>query len=205
MRKIGLYFGSFNPITIAHLLVANSVYNSGLVEEIWLVVTPENPAKANSGTLIPLEHRVAMALLATQDCEFITICEIEKELPRPNYTINTLNKLQEEHPDDKFFIICGEDVFHQSASWKSADEIKERYEFIVYPRPVLLSDAIYKPQSGTAHVINDAPVLPISSTMIREMIKNGQSINFLVTNNVKEYINDNQLYNYENNNSNSNA
>lgn len=202
MRNVGLYFGSFNPITIAHLLVSNYVYNSGLVDEVWFVVTPENPAKANSGILIPFEHRVEMALLATQDCEFAAICVIEKELPRPNYTINTLNKLQKDYPDDRFFIICGEDVYYQSASWKSADDIKDKCEFIVYPRPGLASGVIYGPQRGTAHFISDAPALPISSTMIREMIKTGKSINFLVTNNVKEYINDNQLYNHEHNNSN---
>ena len=204
MRNIGLYFGSFNPITVAHLLVANYAYNSGLVDEVWFVVTPENPAKANSGILIPLEHRVEMATLATQGCDFTKICDIEKELSRPNYTINTLNKLREDYPDDKFLIICGEDVYHQSANWKSADAVKDKCEFIVYPRPGLASGVIYGPQRGTAHFINDAPVLSISSTMIREMIKNGQSINFLVTNNVKEYINDNQLYTYGNNNNNNN-
>lgn len=193
MRKIGLYFGSFNPVTIAHLLVANAVYNDGCVDEIWLVVTPENPAKSNSSSLISFDHRVNMARLATRDCNFIKVCEIEEQLPRPNYTINTLHKLVDTYPEYKFFIVCGEDVYFQSENWKSADEIKNSFEFIVYPRPGYHAQTLI--QTAGAMIIQDAPVIPISSTLVREMIKNNKSVNFLVDNHVKEYIQTNKLYN----------
>lgn len=194
MRRVGLYFGSFNPVTIAHLLVANAVYNTGLVDEIWLVVTPENPFKSNSSELVSFEHRVEMSLLATRDCGFLKVCDVEGQLPRPNYTINTLLKLTEENPECDFYIVCGEDVYFQSKNWKSAEQIKSNYKFIVHPRPGYEKGVIVTPYEGSVYVLSDVPALPISSTIIREMIKNNKSINFLVNNYVKEYINTNKLY-----------
>ena len=198
-KKIGLFFGSFNPITIAHLMVANFAYQTGLFDEIWLVVSPANPFKRGENTPIDVRYRFTMVELSILHAPFIKACGIEMGLSQPNYTINTLNKLTQDYPSHTFTIVCGEDVYFQTPSWKSSKEINDRFSFLVYRRMGDTGSRIRENEKENVRLISqyveDTPILNISSTMVRNLIKNKKTVNFLVHDSVKAYIELNKLYN----------
>jgi nicotinate-nucleotide adenylyltransferase len=181
--KIGLYFGSFNPIHNGHLIVANYVLNETDIEKIWLVVSPQNPLKKEN-TLLNEYHRLHLATLATEQDNRIKPTDIEFSLPRPSYTIDTLFYLKEKYPQHEFCIIMGADSFQNLSRWKNYQALINEYEIVVYPRLGYSTD---NPLGAKAKMIN-APVLQLSSTYIRECIANGKSIRYMLPDPVVEEI-----------------
>lgn len=186
--QIGLYFGSFNPVHCGHLIIANHILNETSLEKIWLIASPQNPFKAESG-LLNEYHRLHLLKLATEDDHRIKISDIEFNLPRPSYTSITLSHLQEKHPDYKFSIIMGSDSFQNLHKWHNYEFIVKNYPVYVYRRPGFEIDNDIKAKL----TIVDAPLLQISATQIRQLIKAGKSIRYMVPEKVKEEI---EKYNY---------
>jgi nicotinate-nucleotide adenylyltransferase len=183
--KIGLLFGSFNPVHIGHLIVANSMLDLAHMDEVWLVVTPLNPFKIKYN-LINEDERLKMVKMAIAKNPKLKVSEVEFGLPKPNYTIDTMLYLKEEYPDVNFYLVMGEDNLVKFDQWKDYDKIFENFEVLVYPRP-------YTPNTQLkihprVHIFN-CPLLDISSTYIRENIKYGKSIKYLVPEEVEAYIN----------------
>ncbi len=187
--KIGLYFGSFNPIHVGHLIIANHVINETDVQQIWLVVSPQNPFK-QEGSLLNEYHRLHLAQMAVEDDARLRVADIEFKLPRPSYTIDTLIYLQEKYPQHEFGIIMGSDSFQNLPKWKNAELLIRDYSFIVYNRP----GAEVKDYFNTKVTILNAPMLTISATLIRQNIQHGKSIRYLVPEKVRVYIEENNYY-----------
>lgn len=190
--KIGLYFGTFNPIHIGHLIIANHMAEHSDLVQIWLVVTPHNPHKQKN-TLLDDYHRLHMVHLATEDFLKIKPSDIEFKLPQPNYTINTLVHLQEKHPDYEFSLIMGEDNLNSLHKWKNYEAILQHHHIYVYPR--LNSGEINEQfvNHSKIHRI-DAPVVELSSTFIRENIKNNKNVVPMLPHKVWEYVEHNLFY-----------
>lgn len=190
--KIGLYFGTFNPIHIGHLIIANHMAEYSDLDQIWMVVTPHNPLKKKS-TLLDDSHRLQMVHLATEDFPKIKPSDIEFKLSQPNYTINTLAHLQEKYPNYEFSLIMGEDNLKSLHKWKNYEVILEHHQIYVYPRISEESENLELKNHPKIHLI-DAPVVEISSTFIRENIKKGKNVQPLLPNKVWEYIDHNNFY-----------
>ncbi|MCB4807108.1 nicotinate-nucleotide adenylyltransferase [Tamlana sp. 62-3] len=190
--KIGLYFGSFNPIHIGHLIIANHLAENSDLDKIWFVVTPHNPFKKKS-SLLDNYQRLEMVHLATEEYDKLEPSDIEFNLPQPNYTVNTLAYLQEKHPKHEFALIMGEDNLKSFHKWKNYNVILENHHIYVYPR---ISDNI-----TPKHLLNHekihsvkAPIMQISSTDIRNAIKNSKNIKPLLPTNVWKYLDDMNFY-----------
>lgn len=195
MKKIGLYFGSFNPIHNGHLGIADYFAKSGELNEVWLVVSPQNPLKENN-TLAPDHHRLEMARLAVEGYRNIQICDIEFDLPRPSYTIDTMQALKSFWPEYQFTIIMGEDSLQSLHLWKNYRELIETYSIRVFPRdknPINRHFSVLEDNHKDIRLV-DAPLIEISSTQIREKIKFGQNIDYLTANAVVTYISTHHLY-----------
>ena len=190
--KIGLYFGTFNPIHIGHLIIANHMAEYSDLDQIWMVVTPHNPLKKKS-TLLDDSHRLQMVHLATEDFPKIKPSDIEFKLSQPNYTINTLAHLQEKYPNYEFSLIMGEDNLKSLHKWKNYEVILEHHQIYVYPRISEEPENLELKNHPKIHLI-DAPVVEISSTFIRENIKKGKNVQPLLPNKVWEYIDHNNFY-----------
>ncbi|ULQ55634.1 nicotinate-nucleotide adenylyltransferase [Flavihumibacter rivuli] len=187
--KIGLYFGSFNPIHIGHCIIANQMATHSDLDQVWLVISPQNPFKPSAG-LLNEYHRLHLAKLAIEGAEGLRASDIELHLPRPSYTIDTLTYLQEKFPQHSFAIIMGSDGLQNLRKWKNAEVLIRDYDLYVYPRPGFPID----PQiSSRLHTIN-APLLDISATAIRQMIRQGEDIRFLVPEPVRLEIEQNGYY-----------
>ena len=191
-KKTGLYFGTFNPIHIGHLSIANYVVEYGELDEVWMVVTPHNPHKKKS-SLLDNNHRIMMVDIALEDYPKIKSSKIEFNLPQPNYTVNTLAVLEEKHPDKNFCLIMGEDNLKSLHKWKNYEVILERYEIVVYPR---ISEGKVKTQFDNHPKITQvtAPIMEISSTFIRRAIKEGKNIRPLLPENVWKYLDEMNFY-----------
>lgn len=194
--KIGLYFGTFNPIHIGHLIIANHMAEYAGLDQVWMVVTPHNPLKKKS-TLLDDYHRLQMVHLATEDFPKIRPSDIEFKLSQPNYTVNTLVHLQEKFPDYDFSLIMGEDNLRSLHKWKNYEAILAHHEIYVYPRledkgKTDAEDSQFK-NHPKIHMI-DAPVVEISSTFIRSNIKKGKNVQPLLPLKVWEYIDHNNFY-----------
>jgi len=190
--KIGLYFGTFNPIHIGHLIIANHMAEYSDLDQIWMVVTPHNPLKKKS-TLLDDYHRLQMVHLATEDFPKIKPSDIEFKLLQPNYTVNTLAHLQEKHPNYEFSLIMGEDNLKSFHKWKNYEVILAHHEIYVYPRLSSEEDLLKLKNHPKIHFV-DAPIVEISSTFIRDNIKNGKNVKPLLPNKVWEYIDHNNFY-----------
>ena len=190
--KIGLYFGSFNPIHIGHLVIANHLAEYSDLDQIWFVVTPHNPFKKKS-SLLDNFQRLEMVYRATQDYTKLKPSDIEFNLSQPNYTINTLVHLQEKHPDYAFSLIMGEDNLKSFHKWKNYELILENHHIYVYPR--ILKDRVETQFDGhkNIHVI-DAPIIELSSTFIRKSIKAGKNIQPMLPQHVWEYLDEMNFY-----------
>jgi nicotinate-nucleotide adenylyltransferase len=190
--KIGLYFGTFNPIHIGHLIIANHFAEYSGADEIWMVVTPHNPLK-NKQTLLDDYQRLRLVFLATEAYPKIKPSDIEFKLSQPNYTVNTLTHLQEKHPQHEFSLIMGEDNLKSFHKWKNHEIILQNHEIYVYPRiSPELEHSVYK-NNPKIHRI-EAPIVEISSTFIRENIKKKKNVRPLLSEKVWEYIDHNNLY-----------
>ena len=190
--KIGLYFGTFNPIHIGHLIIANHMAEYSDLDQIWMVVTPHNPLKKKS-TLLDDYHRLQMVHLATEDFPDLKPSDIEFKLLQPNYTVNTLAHLQEKHPNYEFSLIMGEDNLKSFHKWKNYEVILAHHEIYVYPRLSSEEDLLKLKNHPKIHFV-DAPIVEISSTFIRDNIKNGKNVKPLLPNKVWEYIDHNNFY-----------
>jgi nicotinate-nucleotide adenylyltransferase len=184
VSKIGLFFGSFNPIHTGHLVIANIMAENTDLKKVWFVVSPQNPFKPSKGLLHEFD-RFDMVRAAVHDNYKLEACDVEFTLPKPSYTIHTLVYLQEKHPDKKFVLIMGEDNLASFKNWKNAEMILENYGLYVYPRPgVQLSELNTHPNVKFI----EAPLLDISATFIRNCIRNRQSIRYLVPDEVDKII-----------------
>jgi nicotinate-nucleotide adenylyltransferase len=182
--KIGLFFGSFNPIHTGHLIIANLMVETTDLKKIWFVVSPQNPFKPSKGLLHEFD-RFDMVRAAIHDNYKLEASDIEFNMPKPSYTIHTLVYLQEKHPDKKFVLVMGEDNLVNFQKWKSHEVILENYGLYIYRRPgVQLSDLRTHPNVKFV----DAPLLDISATFIRNCIRNKQSIRYLVPDAVEQII-----------------
>lgn len=187
--NIGLYFGSFNPVHTGHLIIASHVVNQTDIQQVWLVVSPQNPFKIAAGLLNEYD-RLHLVNLAIDDETRIKASDVEFKLPRPSYTIDTLTYLKEKYPQHQFSIIMGSDGFQNLPKWKNADLLMKEYPFIIYKRP-----GFDVTETWNAKVqILDAPLLDISATLIRNNIREGKSIRYLVPDKVKEEIERNNYY-----------
>lgn len=190
--KIGLYFGTFNPIHIGHLIIANHMAEYSDLDQIWMVVTPHNPLK-NKNTLLQDSVRLELVYLATEYYPKIKPSDIEFKLPQPNYTINTLAHLEEKFPKHEFSLIMGEDNLKSLHKWKNYDVILKNYPIYVYPRISSdIENSTFR-NNPNIHFI-DAPIVEISSTFIRENIKNKKNVQPLLPSKVWEYIDHNNIY-----------
>ena len=187
--KIGLYFGSFNPIHVGHLIIASYIVNNTSLNEIWFVISPQNPLK-ESNTLLNKFHRKFLIDIAIDGEKKLKSSSIEFSLPIPSYTIDTLTYLKEKYPDHLFSVIMGSDSLKNITRWKNYEQILKNYEVLVYERPGFKMEN----NPGENITMLNAPLLDISSSKIRELIKVGKSIKFLVPDVVKEEIERNHYY-----------
>ena len=190
--KIGLYFGTFNPIHVGHLIIANYLVEFSDLDEVWLVVTPHNPHKQKN-TLLNDYHRLELVRLATEDYPKLRPSNIEFNLPQPNYTVDTLVHLEEKYPKHEFSLIMGEDNLNSFHKWKNYEIILERYNIYVYPR---ITSDIEKNQlvnHPRVHKIA-APIIEITSTFIRNGIKQKKNIKPMLPEKVWEYIDKGLFY-----------
>ena len=178
--KIGLYFGSFNPVHIGHLIIGSFVANNTAVDQVWFVVSPQNPLK-KSGELLNEYHRLHLIQLAIEDDPQLKWSDVEFKLPRPSYTIDTLTYLEEKFPQHEFAIIMGADSFQNLPKWKNGDLLVSRYTIYVYNRP-----GFHIENQPSNVICLTAPLLEISSTKIRQLIKEGKTIRYLVPESVRE-------------------
>lgn len=187
--KIGLYFGSFNPVHIAHLIIANHVLNETDIEKVWFVISPQNPFKEEAGLLNEF-HRLHLVRVATEDDNRIKASDIEFGLPKPSYTVNTLAYLAERHPEHEFCIIMGSDSFQNLHKWKNYEVIIKNHSIYVYIRPGFEPD---NKIGADLHVLN-APLLQLSATQIRQYVREGKSIRYMVPDKVLEEIEKGSYY-----------
>ncbi|MFL9838228.1 nicotinate (nicotinamide) nucleotide adenylyltransferase [Flavobacterium sp. ST-75] len=190
--KIGLYFGTFNPVHTGHLIIANHMAEFTDLDQVWLVVTPHNPLKKKS-TLLEDHHRLEMVFLATETYDRLKPTDIEFRLPQPNYTVHTLAHLQEKFPAYEFSLIMGEDNLNSLHKWKNYEVILENHDIYVYPR---INNENANEELINNHKIHkiDAPVIEISSTFIRNSIRDGKEVRPLLPQKVWEYIDHNLFY-----------
>lgn len=189
--KIGLYFGSFNPIHHGHLIIASYILQHTDLQQVWFVVSPQNPLKP-AASLLNEYHRLYLVQLAIEGVPNLKTSDIEFKLPKPSFTVDTLTYLQEKYPSNEFAVIMGSDSFQNLPKWKNHHWLLQHYPVYVYKRQGNEKIPEYA-GAKSIHVLN-APLLPISSTDIRKDIKEGRSIRYLVPESVRLEIERNNYY-----------
>ncbi len=198
--NIGLFFGSFNPIHIGHLIIANHMVNNSELDQVWLIVSPQNPLK-NKSSLLEDYHRLALVNIAVEDNSKLKASNIEFNLPQPSYTIDTLAYIKEKHPDDTFSIIMGEDNLRTLHKWKNYEQILNNYTVYVYPRALTHQEVV--DQSSIVEMpfkdhpkvrMTNAPVMKISASFIRNAIKEKKDVQYLLSDPVNKYISEMHFY-----------
>jgi nicotinate-nucleotide adenylyltransferase len=195
MKNIGLYFGSFNPIHLGHLIIADYFANTKELDEVWLVVSPHNPLKENQ-SLADERHRFEMVKRAIEGNQKLNACAIEFDLPRPSYTIDTMHALVRQWPNFQFTILMGEDALQSLHLWKQYKELLSEFAIQVFPRQMQEEKKeapVLKEKYKDIRFV-EAPLMGISSTAIREKIKAGASVRYLIVDQVVNYITDHKLY-----------
>ena len=182
--NIGLYFGSFNPVHIGHLIIANHAVNETDLNQVWFVVSPQNPFKQSS-SLLNEYHRLHLIKSAIDGENGLRASNVEFSLPKPSYTVDTLAYLKEKFPTFRFSLLMGSDGFKNLDKWKNFESIVKNYPVYIYKRPGF---DITETHGAKINILESAPLLEISSTKIRELIKEKKSIRFLVPDVVKEEI-----------------
>jgi nicotinate-nucleotide adenylyltransferase len=188
-KKIGLYFGSFNPVHTGHLIIASHLANNTSLDEVWFVVSPQNPFKKEKG-LLNERHRISLVKLAIEDESKLKASDVEFKLPKPSYTIDTLIYLSEKYPKHAFSVIMGSDGFQNIEKWKNFEQIVNNYTIYIYMRPGF--EVVNKYGENIIQV--KAPLLEISATEIRRNIKLAKSIRYLVTDIVMKEIEEKGYY-----------
>ncbi|MDA9885630.1 nicotinate (nicotinamide) nucleotide adenylyltransferase [Winogradskyella sp.] len=190
--KVGLYFGTFNPIHIGHLTIANYLVEHSDLDQVWFVVTPQSPFKKKS-SLLDDHQRLEMVYLATKDYDKLRPSDIEFGLKQPNYTIDTLTYLFEKFPKHEFSLIMGEDNLKSFHKWKNYEQILENHEILVYPR--LSDDKTENKFEDHPKIFNiSAPIMELSSTFIRKNIKAGKNVRPMLPDKVWYYIDEMNFY-----------
>jgi nicotinate-nucleotide adenylyltransferase len=191
-KKVGLYFGTFNPIHIGHLAIANYLVEYSDLDEIWMVVTPHNPHKKKK-TLLDDYQRLHMVHLATDEYDKIKASNVEFNLPQPNYTVNTLVHLEEKYPEYDFTLIMGEDNLKSLPKWKNHEVLLERYNIIVYPR--ISKGSVPSELVDHPSIVKiEAPIMEISSTMIRNAIRENKDLRYFMHAEVNKYLEEMSFY-----------
>jgi len=190
MIKTGLYFGSFNPVHIGHLAIANYMIEFSDLEQLWFVVSPHNPLKEKK-SLLKDYHRLEMVRLAIEDDDRFRATDIEFKLPTPSYTIDTLTYLEEKHPGREFQLVMGADGLRTFHKWKHANLITQKYHRLIYPRPGINPEFIRSAPNAT---LVDAPLIDISSSFIRKAIKAGKDVRHLVPAGAYAYMREMHFY-----------
>lgn len=191
-KKIGLFFGTFNPIHVGHLTIANHLVEYSDLDQVWLIVTPHSPFKKKS-SLLDNNHRYQMVDRAVEDYSKLKASNIEFKLPQPNYTINTLAYLEEKFNETEFALIMGEDNLKSFHKWKNYELILENYHLYIYPR---ISEGKLETQfdnHSKVHKIN-APIMELSSTFIRKAIRDGKNIRPMLPEGVWNYLDEMNFY-----------
>jgi len=193
MKKTGLFFGSFNPIHIGHLILANYILENSDMEELWFVVSPQNPFK-DKKSLLKDHNRLDMVQLAVKNYPQMRASNVEFALPQPSYTIDTLTYLHEKYPDCSFSLIMGEDNLEGLHRWKNSDTLIKNHHIIVYPRIFegKKTDSEYLQHDHISLV--KAPVIELSATEIRNMIKEGKNVRPMLPPEVFEYLDGSSFY-----------
>lgn len=188
--KIGLYFGSFNPVHHGHLIIASHILNHCPIDQVWFVVSPQNPLKPAAG-LLNEYHRLYLVQLALEGEKNMKATDIEFKLPRPSYTIDTLTYLEEKYPQHEFSVIMGSDSYQNLHRWKNYETLIRNHQLYIYQRPGFEA----QPPANEPHLaVVKAPFLEISATHIRNLIREGRSIRYLVPDAVCEEIEKNGYY-----------
>lgn len=187
--KIGLYFGSFNPIHVGHLIIASYIINEGYADQLWFVVSPHNPLKP-SASLLNEYQRLHLVRLAIEEDDRFKVSDVEFKLPKPSYTIDTLTYLHEKYPNYDFSVVMGSDSFQNLPKWKNFETLVKGYRFIVYNRPGYeIKDTL----QADIRTVN-APLLEMSATTVRQLVKQSKSLRYMVPEKVRLEIENNGYY-----------
>lgn len=192
MKKVGLYFGTFNPFHTGHLVIANHLAEHTDLDEVWVVITPLSPFKKKKN-LLDNHHRLEMVYRATATYDKLKPCDVEFKLPEPNYTSKTLAELKDKHPQTDFALIMGEDNLVNFHKWKNYEIILEQHDIFVCPRQTTIEMPKQFQDHPKIHA-TDTPVMEISSTLIRHMIKSGKNVRPLLQDQVWAYIDEMNFY-----------
>lgn len=201
--KVGLYFGTFNPIHVGHLIIANYMTEHADLDQVWIVVSPQNPLKKKK-TLLADYHRLALVRAAIEDDPNLIVSDIEFHLPIPSYTVTTLTYLKEKYPNNEFSLIMGEDNLRTFHKWFNHDAILENHTLYVYPRVLTIQEEAARKEGSVEtndfasheNVVfcTDAPVMKISSSFIRKAIAEGKDVRYLLTEPVHKYVEEMHFY-----------
>ncbi len=202
--KVGLYFGTFNPIHIGHLIISNYMADYTDLDQVWLIVSPQNPLKKKS-SLLEDYHRLAIVKVAIDDNLKLRASDIEFKMPRPSYTSDTLAYIKEKYPEHDFNLIMGEDNLRTFHKWKNYEHILENHKLYVYPRVLTIQEEVeveeigYLPENKlrdhqNVELCEEAPIMKVSSSFIRQAIKEGNDVRYLLTAPVHEYISEMNFY-----------
>lgn len=188
--KVGLFFGSFNPVHVGHMIIANWMVQHSDMDQLWMVLSPQNPFKKRNN-LAQDYDRLHLLHLAIGDHSLIKASNVEFSLPKPSYTVDTLSYLHEKYPDNQFVLIMGGDNLSSFHKWKNYEQIIAHHDIYVYKRP----GSIHDRWDDHPHIhILEAPLLHISASLIRKMISKGQSIQYMVPDAVYAHLQDNPIY-----------
>lgn len=202
--KVGLYFGTFNPIHIGHLIISNYMADYTDLDQVWLIVSPQNPLKKKK-SLLEDYHRLAIVRVAIDDNLKLRVSDIEFKMERPSYTSNTLAYIKEKYPQHQFNLIMGEDNLRTFHKWKNYEEILKKHKLYVYPRVLTVQEEEEVEQIGylpdnelkeNENVIfcDEAPIMKVSSSFIRQAIKKGYDVRYLLTDPVYKYVDEMNFY-----------
>ena len=190
MKRCALFFGSFNPVHVGHLIIANTMLQQEGIDEVWFVVSPQNPLKERA-TLLADHHRLEMVRRAVDDNYGLRACDIEMHLPVPSYTVVTLSALAEKYPEREFCVVMGADNLESLHRWRNYEYILNNYRILVYPRPNSDGGRFAKHPSVT---MVDCPMMDISSSYIRSCIAAGRDVRYLLTEPVYKYLEEMHFY-----------
>ncbi|MEO9532469.1 MAG: nicotinate (nicotinamide) nucleotide adenylyltransferase [Crocinitomicaceae bacterium] len=200
MKKVGLFFGSFNPIHVGHLILGNYLADNTELNEVWFVVSPHNPHKKKAN-LLDDHHRLAMVKIAVEDNPKLKASNVEFDLPKPSYTVFTLQKLKEDYPKNEFVLIMGEDNLRSLHKWKNYEYILENHQVYVYPRVQTIQEIENTTDSKnelSQHpkviLLKDVPMMKISSSYIRKAIEEGKDVQYLLSQPVFNYLDEMNFY-----------
>lgn len=198
-KRIGLYFGTFNPIHVGHLIIANHMVQYAELDQVWFVVSPQNPLKQKASMLADY-HRLALVRIAIEDNQKLSASNIEFSLPTPSYTSHTLAALSDQYPESKFSLIMGEDNLNTFPKWKNHEQILEHHRLLVYPRVEADEDLSVRSEAQSPLVSHpqvqliNAPLMKISASFIRKSIATGKSVEYLLTEPVLKYVEEMNFY-----------